>query len=134
MIGIMLLMGISLGVAIIFNGVTVNVLQRTRETATMRAIGLSDKALTVMLSIENFLIGCFGVLIGIPLGRFVSDIFVQQISTSQDDIISMTLVIFPRSYLIAGIAALIVVILSQVPAIRTLTSQNLATVTKEWNE
>ncbi|MBM4449312.1 MAG: FtsX-like permease family protein, partial [Chloroflexi bacterium] len=45
MIGFMLMMGVTLGVAIIFNGVTINVLQRTREMAVMRAIGLGDFAL-----------------------------------------------------------------------------------------
>jgi putative ABC transport system permease protein len=134
MITIMLLMGCALGIAIIFNGVTVNVLQRKREVATMRAVGLSDSALTAIISIENWIIGCIGVLIGIPMGYYIADLFMKQMSTSAEDIVSINLVIFPRSYAIAIVAALIVLIISQIPAIRSISRQNLATVTKEWNE
>ena len=55
MIGIMLLMGTALGGAIIFNGVMVNVTQRTREMATMRAVGLGNGMLSFMISLENML-------------------------------------------------------------------------------
>jgi putative ABC transport system permease protein len=134
MITIMLLMGCALGIAIIFNGVTVNVLQRKREVATMRAVGMGDTALTAIISIENWIIGCIGVLIGMPMGYYIADLFMKQMSTSAEDVVSMNLVVFPRSYAIAVIAALIVLIVSQMPAIRSIIRQNLATVTKEWNE
>jgi ABC-type antimicrobial peptide transport system permease subunit len=102
--------------------------------ATMRAIGISDTALTAMITIENLIIGCFGVLLGIPMGRYISDFFMTQMSTSAEDIVSMSLVIFPRSYILAIGIALLVLIVSQIPAIRSISRQNLATATKEWSE
>ena len=134
MIGIMLLMGTALGAAIIFNGVMVNVTQRTREMATMRAVGLGDSMLSFMISLENILVAGIGIAAGIPLGAYISQMFFQAMSTSAEDIISFTLEILPRSYVIAAVAAVVIMLLSQIPAILQISHQNLATVTKEWNE
>jgi len=134
MIGIMLAMGSALGSAIIFNGVMVNVTQRTREMATMRAVGLGDRMLSFMISVENVLVAGIGIVIGIPMGYYVSHFFFDAMSTSAEDIISFTLEILPRSYIIAAVAAVIIMLLSQIPAILQISRQNLATVTKEWNE
>lgn len=134
MIGIMLLMGTALGAAIIFNGVMVNVTQRTREMATMRAVGLGDNMLSFMISLENILVAGIGIAAGIPLGTYISQMFFQAMSTSAEDIISFTLEILPRSYIIAAVAAVVIMLLSQIPAILQISHQNLATVTKEWNE
>ena len=134
MIGIMLLMGTALGAAIIFNGVMVNVTQRTREMATMRAVGLGDRMLSFMISLENILVAVIGIAIGIPLGNYTSHAFFNAMSTSAEDIISFTLEILPRSYIIAACAAVVIMLLSQIPAIMQIRNQNLATVTKEWSE
>lgn len=134
MIGIMLLMGTALGGAIIFNGVMVNITQRTREMATMRAVGLGDRMLSLMISLENMLIAVIGIAIGLPLGRLISQLFFNAMSRSAEDVISFTLVILPRSYIIAAIVAVAIMLLSQLPAILQITRQNLATVTKEYSE
>lgn len=134
MIGFMLMMGITLGVAIIFNGVTINVLQRTREMAVMRAIGLGDIALVNMLSLENFLIGIAGVAMGIPMGQWVARMFMEASQRGAEDVFSIVLTILPRSYIIAVAVALVVLLISQIPALLQVYRQNLATVTKEWSE
>jgi len=134
MIGFMLMMGIALGAAIIFNGVTINVLQRTREMAVMRAIGLGDFVLMNMISLENFLIGLVGVAMGIPLGRYISELFMEASQRGTEDVFSIVLTILPRSYIIAVVASLVVLLISQIPALLQVYRQNLATVTKEWTE
>jgi len=134
MIGFMLMMGVTLGVAIIFNGVTINVLQRTREMAVMRAIGLGDFALVNMISLENFIIGVVGVIGGIPLGEWVARLFMEASQRGAEDVFSIALTIFPRSYIIAVVVALVVLLISQIPALLQVYRQNLATVTKEWSE
>jgi len=134
MIGFMLMMGITLGVAIIFNGVTINVLQRTREMAVMRAVGLGDFMLMNMMSLENFLIGLVGVAMGIPLGRRISEMFMEASQRGAEDVFSIVLTILPRSYIIAVAISLLVLIVSQIPALLQVYRQNLATVTKEWSE
>jgi putative ABC transport system permease protein len=133
-IGVMLAMGAALGFAIIFNGVTVNVLQRTREIAIMRAVGTGNRMLTAMLTLENLAIGLIGIVIGIPAGKYISKYFFESMSTSTEDVVSMSLTIFPRTYIIAVIAALVILIVSQLPAIRQVTHLSLATATKDWSE
>lgn len=134
MIGIMLMMGSALGAAIIFNGVTVNVTQRQRELATMRAIGLGDRMLSSMISLENIFISFIGIAVGIPLGTYISGFFFRAMATGVEDIISFTLEIMPRSYYIAAVAALVIMLLSQIPAIFQVNHQDLATATKAWQE
>jgi hypothetical protein len=55
-------------------------------------------------------------------------------STSAEDVISMTLTLSMRSYIIACGLALVILLVSQLPAILQIRAQNLATVTKEWSE
>jgi len=135
MIGIMLLMGTALGAAIIFNGVMVNITQRTREMAVMRAVGLGDRMLAFMISLENIIIAAIGVVIGIPAGKYISNMFFQAMSTSAEDVISMAPPeVSMRSYIIAVVAAVVIMLISQIPPIMQIIHQNLATVTKEWSE
>lgn len=130
-IGVMLAMGFALGMAIIFNGVTVNVLERRREIAIMRAVGLSQSRLVIILTLENLLIGCLGVAIGIALGRYIANYLMAQVEM---DIFSMTAIIFPRSYIIACVSALVILLVSQIPAIRQVSRMSLPTATKDWSE
>ncbi len=130
-IGVMLAMGIALGIAIIFNGVTVNVLERRREIAIMRAVGMSHTRLALILSLENLLLGCLGVVIGLPLGYYIASYFMSMYET---DLFSMSAVIFPRSYIIAALSAVLILLVSQIPAIRQIYRLSLPTATKDWSE
>jgi len=130
-IGVMLAISFALGMAIIFNGVTVNVLERRREIAIMRAVGMSNFRLSLVLSLENLLIGCLGVAMGLPGGYYLTSYFMQQF---ESDIMSMPMVIYPRSYVIAGLSAAIILFVSQIPAIRQVCRMSLPTVTKDWAE
>jgi putative ABC transport system permease protein len=124
-------MGIALGVAIIFNSVTVNVLERRREIAIMRAIGMSSARIAFILTLENLAVGLLGVIIGLPLGYYVASYF---FSMYESDLFSMSTVILPRSYIIAALAALIILFISQIPPIRQIYRLRLPTVTKDWSE
>ena len=55
-------------------------------------------------------------------------------STEVEDLFSFNLVILPRTYWFAAIFALVMLLISQLPAIRQVTRLSLATATKEWSE
>ena len=133
-IGVMLLMGTALGAAIIFNSVTVNVLQRLREIALMRAVGLKAGMLNIMFTIENLSIGVVGVLLGIPGGRFIADYYMSTVGSGSEETASMPLIIFPRTYVIAVFFALAILIVSQIPALRQVNRLSLSTAIKDWYE
>ena len=130
-VGIMLVMSFALGFAIIFNGVTVNVLERRREIAIMRAVGMRNRQLGLIITIENLLIAFLGIAVGLPAGYYLADYFMQQNST---DMMSMPLVLHTESYFIAAACSIVILLVSQLPAIRRVTTMSLPTVTKDWSE
>jgi len=130
-IGFMLVLGAALGAAIIFNGTMVNVLQRRREIAIMRAIGMSNKRLTAILTLENLSVGVIGILIGFPAGYWISNYFMTSVDT---EMFSMATLILPRSYIIAAVFSIIILMLSQIPALRQVFKMSLPTATKDWTE
>jgi putative ABC transport system permease protein len=130
-IGVMLTMGVALGLSIVFNGVTINVLERRREFAVMRAVGMSRSRLSLILTLENLATGLLGVLIGVPAGRYVANFF---LSTFETDIFSLSTIILPRTYVIAILSALVILLVSQIPAIRQVYRLSLSTATKTWSE
>ncbi|MCK4222630.1 MAG: ABC transporter permease, partial [Dehalococcoidia bacterium] len=132
-IGIMLAMSFGLGLAIVFNGVTVNVLERRREIAIMRAIGMSDRQLTSIITVENLSIGLIGILVGLPAGYQIANFFMTTASESVDNM-AFTAIIYPRSYVIAAVCSVIILLVSQMPAIKRMTTMSLPTVTKDWSE
>jgi len=128
MMWIMLGFGAALSLAIVFTTVTVSIMERRREIATMRTIGEGKGRITAMITIENLILGLVGVIPGIPLGYALSLLF---FSIIQSDMMTFNPVIFPRTYAITVGLVILIMLLSQLPGIRTLNRLNLASVTKE---
>lgn len=128
MLYIMLLFGACLAMAIVFTTVTVNILERRREIATMRTIGESKRKITAMITIENLILGAAGLIPGIILGYLMGVLFFGMF---QGDMFTMDLVIFPRTYLLTVGIVIAIMLISQVPSIRSINRLNLAQVTKE---
>ncbi len=132
-VGVMLAMSFGLGIAIVFNGVTINVLERRREIAVMRAVGMGDRQLAGMITIENMGIAALGILIGLPAGFEIATAFMAQ-AASQTEGFAFTTVIYPQSYVLAALSSVLIMLISQMPAIRQVTRMSLPTVTKGWEE
>ncbi len=128
MLGIMLLFGAVLAAAIVFTTITVNILERRREIATMRTLGESKRRINIMITIEDLILGIAGLIPGIILGYILTLYF---FSLFQGDIFSMDVVIYNRTYLLTVGVVIAIMLLSQVPSIRSLGRINLATATKE---
>jgi putative ABC transport system permease protein len=130
-IGVMLIMGGTLGLSIVFNGVTINVLERRREYAVMRAVGMSRSGISTIITLENLATGLLGIIVGILAGQYVANFF---LSVFETDIFSLGNVILPRTYYIASLSALVILFISQVPAIMQVYRLRLSTATKTWAE
>ncbi len=133
MVGVMLAMSFGLGIAIVFNGVTVNVLERRREIAIMRALGMGDRQLATIITLENLGTAAFGIALGLPLGYQLAN-YIMVASSETMEGFNFTAIVYPRSYVIAAVCSLIIMLLSQIPAIRRMTTMSLPTVTKDWSE
>ncbi len=129
-VGIMLAFGVALGFAIIFNTITINTLERRRELATMRTIGSAVGRLGAMLTVENVLMGLLGVVVGLPLGYAISLYFA---SLYQNELFDMPMVIYTRTYGIAALGALLVLLLAEIPSIRFVRRLDLPAVVREMS-
>jgi putative ABC transport system permease protein len=127
-IGVMLVFGVALGFAIIFNTITINALERRRELATMRTFGTGIGRLAFMLTVENAVMGVIGVGVGLPIGYALAQYFAQ---FYQNDLFDMPVVIYTRTYAIAAVGALIVLLLAEIPAVRFVRRLDLPAVVRE---
>ena len=125
---IMLAFSMALAGVIIFNATLMNVIERTREIATLRTVGLSVGAAARMIWTENLLAYAVGILAGLPLGFWLAHLFVQ---AYESESFNMRTVIFTRTYLITVFSILATVILAQIPGIRYIRQIELTKATKD---
>jgi len=127
-VGVMLLFGGGLAFAIVFNALSVNLLERTRELAALRTLGLDRHRMGIMTTIENLLMGFLGLLVGLPLGYTLAVLF---LNLYESETISLRVILTLRTYLGSALVILVVVLLSQIPGLRAINRLDLAKATKE---
>lgn len=129
---IMELFGVALAFAMIFNMVTVNVLERTAEIATLRTIGVSRSQIAWMVGTENLALALLGVATGLPFGRwFIGWFWLASQTEEQQELFTFNVALKPETYWMSALAILLAVALSQLPALRLLGRLDLAKATKE---
>jgi len=94
---------------------------------------MANSRITTMLTLENLMIGVMGIVLGIPLGSNITTLFLTSMG-DVGDMMSISVVTTNTSYLVAIIASLVVLLISQMPAIRQVLKLKLATATKDWSE
>jgi len=114
-IAIMVLMAGLLGMAIMYNTSIMTFQERKREMASLRVLGFSQKEIAGLLRRETGIQAVLGIIIGLPVGKAMGTVVMASIST---DLFSLPAVIYPRTYLIAALAALIFIGIGQQLAIR----------------
>jgi putative ABC transport system permease protein len=128
MMWIMLGFGAALALAIVFTTVTVNILERRREIATMRTLGQGKGRIVSMITLENLLLGLVGIIPGIPLGYLLA---IYLFRLFQADIMTFYLVVYPATYLWTIALIIVILLVSQIPSIRHINRLDLARVIKE---
>jgi putative ABC transport system permease protein len=76
------LVALLVGVFLVYNTVSIGVVQRRREIGTLRALGATRNTLRVLFTLEALLLGALGTLAGIPLGRVLAQIALRFVSES----------------------------------------------------
>jgi len=128
MMGAFLVFALLIAGAVIFNTITVNVLERQREIATMRALGQSRGRLRGMVTLENMLIGLLALVPGLAAGSAVTYYLFQIFSATAD--FYMPYYISLRSYVLVTLLIFSTAFLSQIPAMRRVNQMDLAEATK----
>jgi len=120
--------GILMAFAVVFNTVSLNILERSRELATMRTMGMTMRKITALVSLENALLGSAGIVLGLPLGNFLAKFF---FSFFTSDLFTFDAVTYLSTYLLGIIVIFTVLLFSGIPGLRYVKRLNLAKVVKE---
>ncbi|RIK14573.1 MAG: hypothetical protein DCC52_19530, partial [Chloroflexi bacterium] len=118
---------LAMAFALLFNTMTVNVLEQQRELATMRAIGTHRRLIALMMTTESFVVWLLALIPGLILGTLAANALG---SAFQTDLFAFTIVIAPQSYVAAAFGILLTMLLAAAPAIRRVNRLNLAEATK----
>jgi putative ABC transport system permease protein len=127
MIGFVVAFCLIMFVAIVFNTMTVNVLERERETATMRTLGSSHFSVATMLLSEGLAFSLLAIAPGLILGTWVSSYLVQAFNS---EFLTMSFHMFTRTYVLVSALVVASALLSTIPSIRYCIRMNLAEATK----
>ncbi len=126
-VAVILIFAFLMAFALLFNSMTINVLERQREFATMRAIGASGWRIARFVVVETVLLWLITLVPGMLLGWWAT---VFLISTYNTEMFNLPAYISPYSYLWTSIGVLLIMLLSTLPAIRHINRLNLAEATK----
>lgn len=122
-------MVLCIGVAIAFTFITINVLERRREFATMLTLGAGAGQLTGLMLVETLTIGLLVVVPGLLLGRLFAWLLFNKVMNAP----MLNVELFTSAFQVAVIvvALLLLMSLAVVLSIRRLPKMDLATETRE---
>lgn len=124
---ILLFFAFAIAFVITYNTFTTNILERTREIATMRTIGEDRLHLAASITLENLFLAIVGIPLGVYLGVLASTAMFESLST---EAFHFKAIIYPVSYIYVVGSILIVLLLSEIPPIRRVFKIDLAEATK----
>ncbi len=128
--GVIMSFGLAMSFALLFNTMTINVMEQQRELATMRSLGTSRGRIAALLTYENLIIWLLALVPGLLLGYWTT---YRIAKTFETDIFSMSVYIGKSDYLLTALGILATMILAALPAIRRVNRVNLAEATKILN-
>lgn len=126
-IGVILAFALAMAFALLFNTMTVNVLERRREFATMRSVGAGRSRIAMLVSVESTLLWAVALIPGLILGWLAAR---QLVAAFDSDLFTFRTVVTFRGFLITALGILLTMLLAALPAIRRVNRLNLAEATK----
>lgn len=127
-VGVMLAFGGAMAFALIFSSMSVNIAERSRETATLLAVGVERRSVSWLIASENMLIALPGIPIGLVVGYYTSK---AALSTFSSDLFTFDLYVRPSTFVFASLAVIVVALLSQGPGLRAVRRLNIPKIVKE---
>ena len=127
-IGVMLAFGAAMAFALIFNTMSVNIAERSREVATLLAVGTKRSMISRLITTENLLVAAIGIPLGLIVGYLTS---AAAMASFQSDMFRFELYVRPLTFVWSALAILIVALVSQWPGLRAIRRMDIAQVVKE---
>jgi putative ABC transport system permease protein len=127
LMGVMLVFVLIMAFALLFNAMTVNVLERERELATMRSIGTGAVAIGRLITLESAILWLLALIPGLLVGTFVA---VEMGKALSVELFYLKITIAPANYILTSLGILLTMVLAALPAVRRVNHLNLAEATK----
>jgi putative ABC transport system permease protein len=128
LVGVMLVFGGAMAFALIFNSMTVNISERSREVATLLAIGTRRRSISLLVTVENLTVTLLGIPVGLVAGYWVSWLAMR---TYSSDMFSFNLYMRPSTLALSALAVVVVALLSGWPGLRALRRLDIPAIVKE---
>jgi putative ABC transport system permease protein len=130
-VGMMLVFGGILALALIFNVISVNLAERTGEMATMRANGLSHRRIGAYVLAENMMLTAIGIVPGMAVAYGAA---AWLMSTYTSDMLSFDLETHPSSLILSALSMFLVTAVSMWPGIRAVRKLDISTEVRERSQ
>ena len=127
-VGFLIAFAVAMAVALIYNTMTIAFMEREREVTLMLAMGYDVRRVAALFAVENLLITLAAIVPGLVLGHYA---FVYMMKTMTNEFIDLPGVTSLRSYLIAGVCVIPVVLLAQLPSLRRVRRVDLTRAIKD---
>lgn len=80
------LVAILVGMFLIYNTMSISVVQRKRELGILRALGTTKRQILVLFTLEGFLLGCVGSALGVAIGLGLARFMLAALTASVNEI------------------------------------------------
>jgi putative ABC transport system permease protein len=125
---VMLIFALIMAFTLTFNTITINILEREKEIATIRTIGTESWKISAMSTLENVIYGLLAIIPGCILGVLVGR---YAMGLQNSEYMTLTLVVYPSSYLLVAFGIIVILLICQVPSLQYVKRVELAEATKE---
>jgi putative ABC transport system permease protein len=127
-VGVMLVFGGAMAFALIFSAMSVNIAERTREVATLLAVGTERRQISRMITAENMTVALVGIPLGLGIGYLAAG---EAMASFSSDLFALDLYIRPSTLVISALAILAVALISQWPGLRAIGRLDIAKIVKD---
>ena len=119
--------GYVLTLVVVFNTVSINLHERHEELMIMRSMGARLREIAATITWESLTVTLLSIVISIPIGLFVGDILIRNYDL---DFYGMFTTIAPRSYILAAVGLIVVVLFAEWLSLRGLQRDDLGALSK----
>lgn len=124
---LMLVFGSIMGFAIVFNTTVINITERRRELASLKVLGYTAGEIELTIFRENLCLGLLAIPPGFLLGRIMCGLLSKMFG---GEMITLEVFIYPKTYLITAVSALVFIIVAQLANRKKITGLNMVEVLK----
>lgn len=127
-VGVMLALGAVMSFALVFTTMTANVSERSVELAALRILGMPRGGVSRIVTAENMLLVVVGLVPGLIAGYYAAAAAMASFSS---DLFRFDLQVRPTTFVFTALAILAVGLVSQWPALRSVSRIDLGRVARE---